>query len=233
MRVFTGSVIEIGWENGLGRSAWIECGTGQAPEPGRYLLGWSPEAVDAPLAAPLFACRYGEKSFQAVGPLPREWDPGTPLLLRGALGRGFSPPPNLRRTAVAAIQTGAARLLPVLTHALQNGSAVALFMDTPPPELPTAVEINPLASLPDALTWADYLALALPASTLTDLGISLGYNNIPSALPCPAQALVEAPMPCGGIADCGACAVESRRGWKLACVDGPVFELHELLIRNP
>jgi NAD(P)H-flavin reductase len=36
-------------------------------------------------------------------------------------------------------------------------------------------------------------------------------------------------MPCGGVADCGACAVETRLGWKLACEDGPVFDLIDLL----
>jgi hypothetical protein len=44
-----------------------------------------------------------------------------------------------------------------------------------------------------------------------------------------AQALVITPMPCGGIAECGVCAVTARRGWKLACKDGPVFDLTELI----
>ena len=36
-------------------------------------------------------------------------------------------------------------------------------------------------------------------------------------------------MPCGGAAECGICAVPFGRGWKLACKDGPVFELNPLL----
>jgi len=36
------------------------------------------------------------------------------------------------------------------------------------------------------------------------------------------------PMPCGGLGDCGLCAVDLKRGWKLACKDGPVFDLNEL-----
>ena len=43
-----------------------------------------------------------------------------------------------------------------------------------------------------------------------------------------AQALIVTPMPCGGIAECGVCAVTVRRGWKMACKDGPVFDLKEL-----
>jgi NAD(P)H-flavin reductase len=30
------------------------------------------------------------------------------------------------------------------------------------------------------------------------------------------------------MAECGACAVPSRHGYKLACSDGPVFPLHTL-----
>jgi NAD(P)H-flavin reductase len=37
-----------------------------------------------------------------------------------------------------------------------------------------------------------------------------------------------AAMPCSGLADCGVCAVPARRGYKLACKDGPVFDLDEL-----
>lgn len=229
MRSFTGRIIEIGWEPGLGSNAWIECTAGQPPEPGRYLLGWSPEAVDAPLATPLFACRYAENRFQSAGEMPREWEPGAPLQLRGAFGRGFTPPVRLRRAALAAIQTGPARLLPILHQALEWGGEVALFTNMPPPGLPSAVEINPLSALADALTWADYLALDLPLQALPLLKACLGDDRPPSALACPAQALVAAPMPCGGAADCGACAVKTRRGWKSACVDGPVFNLVDLL----
>jgi NAD(P)H-flavin reductase len=40
--------------------------------------------------------------------------------------------------------------------------------------------------------------------------------------------LILAPMPCAGLAECGACAVPARSGWKLACLDGPVFDLRAL-----
>ncbi|MEK6573063.1 MAG: 2Fe-2S iron-sulfur cluster-binding protein [Chloroflexota bacterium] len=42
-----------------------------------------------------------------------------------------------------------------------------------------------------------------------------------------ARALVTCPMPCGTGA-CGACAVKTIHGWKMACVDGPFFSLTEL-----
>jgi NAD(P)H-flavin reductase len=43
-----------------------------------------------------------------------------------------------------------------------------------------------------------------------------------------AQVLVRTSIPCGGIADCGVCAVMTKSNWKLACKDGPVFDLKEL-----
>ena len=44
-----------------------------------------------------------------------------------------------------------------------------------------------------------------------------------------AQVLVLVPMPCGGMGECGVCAVKIQRGWKLACKDGPVFDLEDLI----
>ena len=47
----------------------------------------------------------------------------------------------------------------------------------------------------------------------------------PTQNPGAGQALVTLPMPCGGLGECGACAVPIRRGWKLACQDGPVLDV--------
>ena len=44
-----------------------------------------------------------------------------------------------------------------------------------------------------------------------------------------AQVLLHTPVPCGGVAECGVCAVTLRSGWALACREGPVFALSEVL----
>ncbi len=231
MRVYAGFVREVQWQGGLGRAAWIECARPAIPAPGRYVMAWSPEEPDAPLATPLFAARIEPQGFLAAPPVPTTWEPGTALQLRGPLGRGFNPPGNLRRLALAGLGEGIARLGPLLQAALEKGAAVALFADQTPPGLPSAVEVNPLETLNEALAWADYLALDLPAPALPGLSRLLGVERGVRALPCPAQALVHTAMPCGALADCGACAVETRLGWKLACHDGPVFDLIDLLPR--
>jgi dihydroorotate dehydrogenase electron transfer subunit len=229
MRNHEGVVREIQWQSGTGRTAWIECHKAAIPAAGRYVMAWSPEDSDAPLATPLFAARIEAGGFQAAPAIPGAWEPGTTLQLRGPLGKGFTPPANLRRLALASLDESMSRLQPLMQTALEQGAAVALFTDHALPSLPSAVEANPLEALRDALTWADYLALDLPFSTLPALSHLLGPERTARALPCQAQALVHLPMPCGGLADCGACAVETRGGWKVACEDGPVFDLIDLL----
>lgn len=229
MRIYEGIVREMQWQGGAGRTAWIECPKTAIPAVGRYLMAWSPEDTDAPLATPLFAARIEAMGFQAASPIPRVWEPGTRLQLRGPHGRGFNPPANLRRLALASLDAGIARLQPLMLGALDQGAAVALFTDHALPNLPSAVEVNPLETLEEALTWADYLALDLSPLALPGLGGLLGLEREARTLPCPAQALVHLAIPCGGLADCGACGVETRSGWKLACSDGPVFDLINLL----
>jgi hypothetical protein len=196
---------------------------------GRYVMAWSPEDSDAPLATPLFAARIEARGFQGASPIPSSWEPGTRLQLRGPLGKGFTPPANLRRLALASLDESMSRLQPLMQTALEQGAAVALFTDHGVSNLPSAVEVNPLETLQEALTWADYLAVDLPREAIPELSRFMGVERRPRALACPAQALVHLAMPCGGLAGCGACAVETRGGWKLACEDGPVFELIDLL----
>lgn len=195
-------------------------------------MAWSPEHGEAPLATPLFAARIEAEGFLAAPPVPANWEPGSGLQLRGPLGRGFSPPGKLRRLALANLGESIARLQPLLQNALDQGAAVALYSDHAPAGLPSAVEANPLEMLQEALTWADYLAVDLPSQEISSLSQLLGLEPATRSLPCPAQALVALAMPCGGLADCGACGVETRGGWKLACSDGPVFELIDLLPRR-
>ena len=209
--------------------AWITCPPHAIPAPGRYLLAWAPRDREAPLAKPLFAAQVASDGFLAAPPLPNHWTPGEKLLLRGPLGRGFELPNPLRRLALAALGESAKRLMPLVSLALGQQAAVALYCDAPTIELPLAVEVNPLVALPEALTWADFLALDLPLVRLPELRALLGLGDSSPTPGIQAQALVAAPMPCGGVAECGACALPWGKSWKLACKDGPVLDLSQLL----
>jgi hypothetical protein len=147
--------------------------------------------------------------------------------LRGPLGHGFQLPGGLRHLALAALDRRTDRLLSLAEAAFALGADVALAADIALPRLPASLELLPLSALPEILPWADLLALDLPLEKLPQLRDSLGLG-LDTGLPCPAQALVVTPMPCMALAECGVCAVPARRGWKLACQDGPVFDLRDL-----
>ena len=248
MRTYTARIREIRLE-AQGQAAWIDCPAAAVPTPGQYLLANNTAEAEAPLATALFPAAYGETGFLAAPLSPTmnkltaystankltaystAWMPGAELRLRGPLGRGFALPHSARRLALIDLGGGAMRLLPLVAAELANGADVALFSETPPTLLPSSVEINPLRSLSEALGWADFMAVDVSLDEVENLAELL---RLPTGqhLPCPGQALVAAPMPCGGAAECGVCAVLVRRRWKLACTDGPVFDLRDLVSRG-
>ena len=235
MHFFEGRVIEIRLDQNSAKrnqtSAWIsfppEVLPGALPQPGQYLLSWNPEDGESPLGIPLFPSEITSDSILAASPVPPGWYPGAHLMMRGPLGHGFHLPASLQHLALAAFGMDISRLLPLIRRGLAEGWALALFTDAPLPVLSTAVEVFPLHELSGALNWAGFLALDLPLAEMPALRRLLA--SVPSSrLPCPAQALLFTDMPCAGLAECGACAVPARRGWFLACRDGPVFDLADL-----
>lgn len=227
MATYPGRVNEVRQERGGALEAFIACPPGAVPPPGRYLSAYAPAERDAPLAAPLFSSQLAPGGFWAAPPFPSSWTPGTDLILRGPLGTGFDLPVAVTRLALAGLGDSPARLLPLARVALERDCAVTLYTDAHLPALPSTLEIYPLSSLPEALTWPDLLALDLPLERLPALRDLLRLRP-GDPLPWPAQALIWTPMPCTGLAACGACAVPARRGYKLACEDGPVFLLSQL-----
>jgi hypothetical protein len=130
--------------------------------------------------------------------------------------------------ALIAFGETAGRLLPLIPIALENNTDIAIFSDAPLPPLPPIIEIRSIKAIPEAIAWADFLALDIPLENIPILRktIQLGPHDY---LPCPAQVLVSTQMPCAGIADCGVCALPQRKkGYALVCKDGPVFNLNQL-----
>ena len=222
-----GRVVEIRSEPG-GAEAVIACPAGAIPAPGQYTLA---AAAGDVLGTALFLAKSREDGFQAAQPLPAGWEPGTQLALRGPLGHGFRLPDSLQRLALVACGESITRLLPLASAALARQVAVTLFSDLRLPALPAALEAFPLEALREALAWADFLAMDVPIEDLDKLGDRLGLAAGGKSL-YPGQALVQTPMPCAGLAECGACAVKTRRGWKLACEDGPGFDLKAILSKS-
>ena len=222
----TGELTELYLENGL-TGGRLLCPQNLIPEPGQYLLVQDP-ASDSPLPVPVFNAGSVPGGFLVAPPIPRTWQPGTSLFLRGPLGQGFSLPGSARRVALVPLGETSARLEPVLAAALEQGAALVLVSDLDLSDLPPEVEIQPLSALAEVARWADYLAIDADRESLPGLHAMLGFSR-QARITIEAQVLVATPMPCGGLAECGVCAVTTRRGWKMACKDGPVFDVNELV----
>ena len=94
-------------------------------------------------------------------------------------------------------------------------------------QLPNDVEVQPLSALSEIVAWADWLAFEVARENAGELRESLG-NKIRSSVWVNAQALIHTPVSCGGIAECGVCAITTKSGWKMGCQDGPVFKWDEI-----
>jgi hypothetical protein len=225
MAISEGILIEVRREKG-GVAGILDCPRSIQPAPGQYLLAASNDPGET-LPVPLFPASLPGLDLQLAPPLPATWLPGLQLSLRGPLGRGFNLPRGVTKLALAAFNVSPAVLTPLASLALQRGAAVAFYSTEPPLDLPMDVESLPLDLLPDALSWADALAAVLAPSALTAFRRACGLA-IHQRFRQPAQALLLAPMPCGGTAECGICSIPTAHGWRLACKDGPVFNLNEL-----
>lgn len=213
----------------LDGSAHIHCPSDLIPAPGQYLLASA--ASDSPLAVPIFLSESTPDGFRAAPPLPSAWTPGTRLQFRGPFGHGFALPTSARRVALIAFDDSPARLRGLIAPALKQSAAITLVCDSAPEDLSEDVEIQPLKYLNEIWKWADYAALDVARENLPRLMEMLGYDRAERSRSAPreAQVLIRTSMPCGTSAECGVCAVNMRGGWKMACKDGPVFNLNELL----
>jgi dihydroorotate dehydrogenase electron transfer subunit len=133
-----------------------------------------------------------------------------------------------RKVGLVAFDNSPVRLKGLIRPALKQEAAVVLVCGFTPDSLPADVEVQPLSALQDIAEWSDYLAVDVSRETLNRLRGRLGKWR-PLSAGGEAQVLVRTPIPCGGVADCGVCAVKLKADWQLACKDGPVFNWKEIL----
>ena len=207
--------------------ALISCPANLIPAPGQYVFAH--KAIDdfQMLMSPLFLLRRTANGFLSAPPVPESWQPGTSLAMRGPLGKGFKLPGNVRKLALLGMGSTPSRLLAVLELLKVANVAKALFTDKNLTSLPIEIEVHPLAAFSEFHSWADLILVDLPARMLPDLTDLVGVRSL-NELTRESQVLLTTDMPCGAIALCGACAVKTRKGWKLVCKDGPVFNLTDL-----
>jgi NAD(P)H-flavin reductase len=219
--------------------------------PGRFVL--ADLGNDNYLRTPLFPARIEAEAFgMLVSPdhPAATLQPGAKIDLIGPLGQGFDIPETAQRLLLVADTPHLPVLLPLLESKffLKNpvSPAAALLLSAPvagelypirllPPTLEVHVvtadgsaghEGVPLDLLPDLVRWADCVRVAsdpadYPAMAGVVREVRIGPNRRF------AQALVVPRLVCG-VGACQGCAVSVGRSTKLACTDGPVFDLLDL-----
>jgi dihydroorotate dehydrogenase electron transfer subunit len=224
MHTGNGQVVELIFSDGC-RYLRVSCPPNVVPAPGQYLL--ASDGSDSPLPVPLFYTDFAPDGFMAPAPVNCSWSPGEQLLLRGPLGRGFTLPAAAHRVGLVAFDDSTARLKGLIIPALKQDAAVVLVSDSSPDDLPDDVEVQPLSLLSDVVEWADYAALDVGRENLRPLRERLG-NRTQLSPGMEVQVLIRTPVPCGGMGECGVCAVNLKSDWTLACKDGPVFDWRDL-----
>jgi len=215
-----GRISEILLEDGQ-RFARITCPASLIPAAGQYVLAG--DASDSPLPVPLFYTDSAAESFLTLLPETVFWQPGQELALRGPLGRGFELPASASKIALVAFDEPLTRLRGLIKPALKQAAAVVVLSDFAVGSLPDEVEVQPMGELAETLQWADYVAFDVARENLFQLKEMLELQKqvtVKSA----AQILIRTAISCGGLADCGVCAVSLKSGWALACKEGPVFD---------
>lgn len=224
MRKTAGKVAEIRVHRG-GVSALIDCPAEFIPRAGQYLLATDDNSIQA---TPLFLTDTWSHGFLASPPFPGSWRPGTPLSIHGPLGHGFHLPMDVQRLVLVALGETYARLLPLASVSSFDNLNITLFTDAALKDLPSSMEAYPLNDLQESISWADFIAVDTPLESLDRL-MELFSTPSPSPFSTHGQVLVHASMPCSTLGKCGVCAVKIKRSWRLACKDGPVFDLQAVL----
>ncbi len=217
-----GCVVELILADGC-RYARISCPDNLIPAPGQYLL--ASDDSEPILPVPIY---YTDSALQGfISTAPDTWTPGERLNLRGPSGRGFSLPLSARKVGLVAFDDSPARLRGLIQPALKQNASIVLVCDWNVDNLSNEVEVQPLSALEEILKWADYTAMDVKRENLRQLMERLEQQNQLAAVK-DAQVLIRTPMPCGGVAECGVCAVITQSSWQMACKDGPVFDLREI-----
>ena len=222
MHTGTGRIVELLLEDGC-QYARISCPENLVPGPGQYLL--ASHGSDSFLPVPIFHTDSAAQGF--IGPAFDGWKPGDLLALRGPLGHGFSLPASARKVGLIAFDGPPSRLRGLIPPALRQDASVVLLCDSSADHLPDVVEVQPVSAMREIFQWADYVALDVERANIKEMIERLGQSKGRLALGS-VQILVRTPMPCGGLAECGVCALITRPDWKLVCKEGPVFDLGEI-----
>jgi dihydroorotate dehydrogenase electron transfer subunit len=223
----------------------------QAAQPGQYCMVrcCDSQASDPLLRRPYFihgAQRANEQCTLLVAARGRgsSWlarqPPGTTLDLLGPLGHGWELRPNTHNLLLIGEAPALTALTLLAQSAIEQEIAVTLLCHFsseaaiyPPsllsPEIEYHVSLGPdraglVELVAPYLPWADTICCSVSRETLQLLYERFERLRQPGS----AQAILLRPFVCGsGV--CLTCSVETNAGLKLACHDGPVFALEDIV----
>ena len=231
-----------------------------AANPGQFVMVRCSDGYDPLLRRPLSVHRAGRvagsrRAANALALLFRIKGPGTRWLGRrragemvdlvGPLGRGFALGRDVHNLLLVAGGMGIAPLVALAEDAVALDRSVTIIAGAasdvdlyPGRLLPPEVELVTVTEdgssgrqglvtdiLPEYLGWSDEVFACGPAEmygSIVGLQKRLGSRK-------PVQVCFEEHMGCG-LGACLGCVVETRRGPKRACKDGPVFYLTDLVL---
>jgi len=169
---------------------------------------------------------------------------GETLDLLGPLGSGFSIEQASRNLLLVAGGIGIAPLTFLAQQALSEGKSVTLLLGArtgaglyPQRLLPGGIETVIATEdgstgtkgmitdiLPDFVDWADQIYACGPLAMYQRMAIKNQQRHVRK----PVQISLEVRMGCG-LGACYGCSIRTRRGMKQVCLDGPVFNLDEII----
>lgn len=208
-----------------------------AIRPGQFALARDATTLDPYLRRTLWLYQVdGDQiafTLSFNDPLAVRARPGDVLDLLAPLGHAIEFDTNARHILLIGEGTLTARLIAIAHDAIARECEVVLVAKPnsiddhfPVQLLSPAIEYRASETVDaELISWAD--AIVASGSTefyraLADSVRAVRYRLEPGF----ARVLVDMPMPCGTGACC-ACAVDTARGVRFACVDGPAFDLVE------
>ena len=200
-------------EPGL-RAGRLHCPASLIPAPGQFVMALS-ERHPAAHRTPLFPAAIHDDGFSTLM-VPEVWQPGAELDLMGPFGRGVMPPGASSRWLFISSLPAGGTLLPLGEMGLERGLELA-WWGASGRGLDPAVEI--ILDLDAGLDWSDYTACETDPETIEALRAI--WRSPPAKAKI--EVLVLTDLLCG-FGACQACAVTGRRGYRLGCSDGPVFD---------
>lgn len=171
---------------------------------------------------------------------------GALLDVLGPLGNTFETAPRSKNLLMVAGGVGAAPLVMLANEAVRTGLSVTYLMGAMTADgllsarlLPGQVEYVVATDdgsqgyhgfvtdlVPDYLRWSDQVFSCGPEAMFRSLRSVVLANRFGKHPPV--QVSVERAMACG-VGACLGCVVETRSGMKASCVDGPVFDMDQVV----